>query len=98
MSKYLGRRKGHERLQLVCLDAVQYRIPDKPSLWYFYNPFQEEVMRKVLENIRRSLAAVPREAYIVYLKPVHRSLMDESGFLTPIQQNSWLAIYKASGV
>ena len=82
---------------MECVNAAEFQFPREPVICYFYNPFQEVVLRKVLENMRRSLAAAPREIYILYLNPVHRCLLDDSGFLTPVKRTPWYSIHKASG-
>lgn len=86
-----GRQKSFE---VVCMDAREYRLPEEPAIYYFYSPFREEAMRKVLENLRRSLAATPRETYVVYACPLERNLFDQSGFLKPIKQTYWCSIYR----
>jgi hypothetical protein len=45
---------------------------------FFYNPFDEHIMRLVLTNIEKSLRAFPRKIYAVYHHPLHRSLWDAS--------------------
>jgi len=95
---YLSKTRERDVFQLACVDASEYPIPPGPAVYYFANPFHAEVMRKVLENIRRSLTAAPRECYLVYFDSVLQNLLDESGFLTPIKQTSLYSIYKiASG-
>ena len=95
---YLNRTGRDTRCQLVCTDARDYRmLPCGPAVFYFHNPFGEEVIREVLKNIERSLAAAPREAYIVYLNPQHRGPLDESAFLSPMKVTAWYSIHKASG-
>jgi len=95
LRNYLGPRTCNA-VQLVCMDASEYEIPEGRAIYYFYNPFTAEVMRKVLENIRRSLAATPRETYVVYFNHVLKDVLDESGFLMPIKQTRLYSIYKAS--
>jgi len=96
LRNYLGPRTCNA-VQLVCMDASEYEIPEERAIYYFYNPFTAEVMNPVLENIRRSLAATPRETYVVYYNHELKRLLDESGFLMPIKQTSLYSIYKASG-
>jgi SAM-dependent methyltransferase len=98
LSIYPGGARKPDLFHLACTDASDYRIPPEPAVFYFYYPFQAEVMRKILENIGRSLATAPREIYVLYLNPVHRDLLDESGFLTPVKQTYLYSIHKASGV
>jgi SAM-dependent methyltransferase len=95
--RYRGQSRKCNSIQLICKDAGEFPVPHEPAIYYLFNPFFGEVVCKVLENIRRSLAAAPREIYVVYLTPEHRSLLDESGFLTPIKQSSEYRIYKTSG-
>ncbi len=94
------RRKPHKcnTIQLVCMDAADYPIPHEPAVYYFANPFGAEVMRKVVDNIRTSLAEAPRETYIVYLSAIYRKVLDDSGFLTPIKHRHLYSIYKSTAV
>jgi SAM-dependent methyltransferase len=60
LKTYLGRTRERDIFKLVRMDARQYPIPQEPAIYYFANPFEAEVMRSVLENIRSSLAPAPR--------------------------------------
>lgn len=60
-------------LEAVHGDATEFAIPATPCVFYFYQPFAGEVMARVLGIIERSLAARPRESYLVFLHP-HASL------------------------
>ena len=93
---YRGSRRC-STFDLACVDAGEYPIPPEAAVFFFYNPFNENLMRKVLENIWRSLREVPRDAYLIYVEPDCKSLLAESGFLTPVKQTSWYSIYKATG-
>lgn len=64
-------------IELRCEDAALSQLPRSPLLCFFYNPFGEVVMRKVLQNLR----CHPRPLRILYRNPVWASLMDESPFL-----------------
>ena len=82
-------------IQLVRSDVRDFQIPEECAIYYFWDPFEAEPMQKVLQNIGSSLAAAPREIYILYFIPVHRKLLDEAGFLTRVKEASWYCIYKA---
>jgi SAM-dependent methyltransferase len=60
-----GGRARCREIEVVCDDAVGYQPPDDPLVVYFYNPFLPEVMRAVLENLRRSLREHPRPMLLV---------------------------------
>jgi SAM-dependent methyltransferase len=73
-------RRSSTEFELVCVDAVEYDIPDEPAVLYFYNPFAEQVLRRVLERIRASLQARERPAFIVTTGDTSRDAIEEAGF------------------
>lgn len=96
LKTYRGTTKC-KTVQLVCSDARDFQLPEEKVLCYFWDPFEADVMQTIVENIRNSLAAAPRDIYVVYFMPVHRKLFDEADFLTLVKQASWYCIYRASG-
>lgn len=46
-------------------DATAYELPAIPLVLYFFNPFVEPVMSSVIENIRRSIRAHPRDIIVI---------------------------------
>ena len=40
-----------------------------------YNPFDEVVMAQVMKNLGRSVAAVPRNIWLIYNTPSHHDLI-----------------------
>ena len=82
-SARLLRRRSADA-QVVCTDAVDFPIPEGPLLLYFSNPFNEEIMERVLDNIVGSYLCSPRPIYLVFYgmssqKPfISRFLADRS--------------------
>ncbi len=66
----------------VCLyqDAAIFEIPDEQAVLYFFNPFNDEVMRAVVSRIEFSLAENFRQVFVVYNAPKHRCVFDESAY------------------
>ncbi len=101
IQKYLGVKNCAVRS--VCADAVAYDLPPEPAIIYLFNPFEATVLRKVMENLRRSLLARPRETYVVYYSPSERlkdfpeerAVFDDAAFLESIVQNESYSIYRA---
>lgn len=56
-------------VEFVTADAATYRLPADVTVVYLYNPFGGELLARVIENIRRSLEAVPRRLSIVSATP-----------------------------
>jgi SAM-dependent methyltransferase len=52
-------------VELACMDAAEFEFPADPLVLYFYNPFLEPTMRKVLDNLGASLAPSPRPVFVV---------------------------------
>ncbi len=54
-------------IEFACLDAVDIEIPADPVVLFFYNPFGEPVMHRVMERVCDSLNEHPRPAYVVLI-------------------------------
>lgn len=59
-------------------DAADFTFPGGDMVVYLYNPFSEEVLRKVLDNL---CATAWDKLYVIYKTPRCASLLDASGFL-----------------
>jgi SAM-dependent methyltransferase len=80
LHSYRSELRRCENVELVCTDAVEYEIPDEPVVLYFYNPFDEPVLRRVLARIRASLDARPRPAFVVTTGETSGQAIEEAGF------------------
>ncbi|MBK8268899.1 MAG: class I SAM-dependent methyltransferase [Planctomycetes bacterium] len=58
-------------IELLAADANTYALPDDVTVIFIYNSFVGEILSKVLDNIRQSLDASPREITLVYANPRH---------------------------
>ena len=82
---------------LIHQDAAEFAFPDQNLVVYMYNPFGNEVMIKVLHNLRASLSRV---VYIIYKVPVCADLLDKSGWLTSIDSphgRNYIRLWKSLG-
>jgi SAM-dependent methyltransferase len=87
------RLKCHD-IELVCLDAAAYPIPDGPAVFYFYNPFVREVMAQVVENIRASLECRPRDVVVLYYTPQLDDLWQRIPGLRTVHAAPGYSIYR----
>ena len=67
-------------ISVIGADAATYQIPDNIQTIFFYNPFDEYIMDKVLQHILASLKRSPRRLFVVYLSPIYKSRFLEYGF------------------
>lgn len=78
---------GLSEVEVIEKDAVDYRIPEDATLFYFFNPFGIHILEKVLLNIVDSLSQHPREAYVIYAMPAHPEAFYPDRFI-PVARNA----------
>jgi hypothetical protein len=80
LARFRARAGRHFDAQVLNIDATRYPVTAQDRVFFLYNPFQEEILTQVLNNIRASLQAAPRPVHIVYANPVHRHVLDNDPF------------------
>ena len=55
-------------ISVVCEDARKYKVRDEDRI-YFFNPFSDEILGVVLEQIRISYYENPRQIYLFFYYP-----------------------------
>ena len=73
----LAKRKI-ENAVVLHADAADFHFPDCNTVLYLYNPFSEEVLRKVLSNLTTCFT---KKLYVIYKTPQYGDMLDSSGFL-----------------
>lgn len=58
-----------EDFQVLTKNATDLQLPSDATVLHFYNPFQSNVLEKVVGNIRKSLEEFPRDLLILYANP-----------------------------
>lgn len=61
-----------QEVDIVEADAGKYVLPDDATVLLLFNPFDEPIVRRVLENARQSLERSPRELTVIYAIPACR--------------------------
>jgi SAM-dependent methyltransferase len=70
----------HVSFRVICGDAVDYPVAGDDGVFFFFNPFDEVVMIRVVRNILFSIKHSPRKIYIVYINPLHKEVFLSAGF------------------
>lgn len=68
-----GKKSG---VSTVHLDAAEFEVEPEHTVFYFYNPFDGDVLAEVLSTIEKSLHSAPRTAWLLYSNPVHCDLVE----------------------
>src|SRR5262249_40491728 len=80
VERYKAKTNKHCDIESICMDATRYQIPNERAVYYFFNPFNEVVLAKVLGNIQNSIKEHPRSVYISYCNPIHIGVFNEFAF------------------
>lgn len=67
------------RIDVVESDVANYPIATDHNVFFVNNPFDEVVMKRLLENLRRSVTQFPRKIWFIYLNPIHGDVIGRSG-------------------
>lgn len=63
------------------MDVVDYPIPDEPLVCYFYDPFDDHVLTKVLSNLRKAWYLHRKKMIILYNEPRFFALFEAEEWL-----------------
>jgi SAM-dependent methyltransferase len=66
--------------RIIHEDVVHYHLEEDQNVLFFFNPFDEVIMIKVVRNIMDSFKKARREIYIIYANPVHKEIFLSAGF------------------
>jgi 16S rRNA G966 N2-methylase RsmD len=69
------------RIELFHADVTTFDFPKEPTVIYLYNPFEGDVMRKVIQCVLRTYAENRRPIFILYATPLLESYWIETGFV-----------------
>jgi len=95
LSKYRSESQKCFVLETICGDAIQFPFPDGPAILYLFNPFPESGLRRVIENLEKSLCARPRRVYVLYHNPLLEHVLNQSAGLSKVGGTHQYAIYKS---
>lgn len=103
LERFRDHRSCRAETVSVLMDAGDFEMPEHPLVLYFFNPFPEPVVSRVLANLERSLAEAPRRAYVLFYGPVRRGtpwdrrrVFETADFLAVLRDEGRFTIYTAT--
>lgn len=69
-----------EKIEIYQMDAASFSLYGDYDTFYLYNPFDEAIMDKCIDQILRSLESRPRKLTLFYCNPVCGDLLKAKGF------------------
>ncbi len=61
-----------DNVAIFNMDAQEYKITVEDNLFFLYDPFGVETVKKIIQNINSSLLEKPRKINIIYISPRYR--------------------------
>ena len=83
------------QIDAVCADACEFVFPDTPLVLYLFNPLPEAGLRRVLQNLERSLQQSPRPVWMVYHNPGMDSILGASRALVRVGGTEQYSVYRS---
>jgi len=59
-----------KNIEIFNQDATKFKIENGINIFYFYNPFIDVVMEKVIDNIEKYILNYKKKVIIVYVNPI----------------------------
>jgi len=65
-------------IELACCDATEYVLRDDENVFYFFNPFELDVLQGVLRQIKASLGRRRRKILVIYFDPRFKDAFEKN--------------------
>ncbi|UEG48580.1 class I SAM-dependent methyltransferase [Ferruginibacter lapsinanis] len=65
---------------IIEADASSFIIPSDVDCIFLFNPFDEFIMTKVVDNIIQSITTNPRKIQVIYVNPLYKKLFIKKAF------------------
>lgn len=77
----LTQKKGNDfSFNVEHANAENFHLPPDADTIFFFNPFNENIVKMVVANIKKSLQSHPRKMFIIYVNPINKQLFERNGF------------------
>ena len=89
------RKAAIRKTACINTNALDFEFPNEKLVLYFFNPFGEEIMRAVLENLGRSLNSNFRDVIVVLDTPIYARVADVMPHLAFVKEGYGYRIYRS---
>jgi SAM-dependent methyltransferase len=69
----------NKKCRAICSNALTFDKYEDYNVFYFYNPFPEEIFAGVVEKIKESYKKQPRKITCIYMNPICDDVIKNSG-------------------
>lgn len=82
-------------IEILNLDALEYKFPASPLIVFMYRPFGENTLMKVIANLSSALELSNNPSYVIYVNPQLEALLRKSPILQKVPTPKWYSVYQA---
>lgn len=97
VARYRNLRPAAPPVEMYLEDAASYAIPDEDLVLFLYNPFDDAVLNRVIENVEASLNRSPRRFTVVYRNPRHGDILEKSPWFRTVTKTHAFTVYEGVG-
>ncbi len=83
-----------DRIEIIHGDALDYAPPNTATVLYLYNPFDMEIMSRVLRNWEDSMSTHFHDVWVVYGNPTEFALFNNSSHFQYMSSVAGFAIFR----
>jgi SAM-dependent methyltransferase len=73
IERYRAKTPWNVDFEVIHANAAEYPVREDEDVFFLFNPFDDYVLRRVMENIARSFEATPRPMILLYRNPVYEA-------------------------
>ena len=90
LKTYLLKRET-SNIQFINTNALDYHYKNTPTVYFLFNPFNEDILKKVLEKIS---ASTNSETWFVYMNPMYKEVFMAGKFevVEELKTNRYLEV------
>jgi 16S rRNA G966 N2-methylase RsmD len=94
---YSGRNVKCRNVESICMDALEYPIPDGPLVIFLCTPFERNSLTRLVANLEDSVQICPREVLIMSfgVRKVYEEVLDGTEWLERIRTGWNYVIYRS---
>jgi SAM-dependent methyltransferase len=78
LKRYRTKVGQEPRIALHNCSALEFALPDQPTVIFMYNPFDAVIMSQFAAKLDSSLMQNPRPLYLIYVHPVAETALGQS--------------------
>ena len=86
IARYKARTGVATEFKVVESDATRYAIGADETVFMMYNPFDEIILERVLDNLSASLRKAPRRILIIYVNPRWGRVIEQRADFVPVRE------------